>query len=212
MDIKKTLIAVWITAGILGVIAYFVVFYSGGNYIVKESGNTGSSSFPAASSTALLPASSTTGIASGTPSSTAIDTPGGSSESFASTYSSPAASWKEGNETMSITGASLQGNQLTLDLEIDMGPSMECVPMNMRLLADEEGDLVAPATTQFSFPETGTCEGAPNATYGGENVVFTVDPGAFPAFVTTGGTSNIFLQISTTTNGGLTVQQPSQSG
>lgn len=215
MNTKNILIATWITAGILGVIAYFTVFYTSGNYIVKEKANnapTNVYSTPTSTASSTIGLGGSTSTVSSTTSGTALGT-GGVNETYASIYSSPAAQWQEGGETMSITGASLRGNQLTLDLEIDMGGKMECVPMNLRLLADESGTLQAPATAQFSFPETGTCQGAPDATYGGQEVVFTIgNTIAFPLFITTGGASNIFLQVSTTTDGGISVILPQQSG
>ena len=109
-------------------------------------------------------------------------------------------------------GATLQGNQLTLNLAIAMGNIAQCIPLNIRMLQDEQGDLAAPITPQFTFPESGACTGAPGATYTDQQVVFTVDPTMFPLFLTTGGASNIFFQIATTTAGGLTVNVPQKSG
>jgi hypothetical protein len=113
---------------------------------------------------------------------------------------------------MSVTGASLSGTQLTLDVQVQMGSASECVPMNMRLVTDENGDLAAPLTAQFAFPDTGTCNGTPDQTYSDQQVVFTVpNPTAFPFILTSGGTANLIFEVATDTSGSLTVQLPPES-
>jgi hypothetical protein len=118
----------------------------------------------------------------------------------------------EGNETISIAAANLNGSQLTLTLSVQMGSVAECVPLNVRLVADEEGDLTAPLTAQFTFPDTGTCEGTPGVTYNDQQIVFNVDPTTLPLIFTTGGTSNKFFELSTTPQGGITITPPPTSG
>ena len=69
----------------------------------------------------------------------------------------------------------------------------------------------SPATTNFPL-STRTCEGTPNTIYPSEPLTFTVDPANMPFLSLTGGTSNIYFEVSTTTNGGLDVALPQQSG
>jgi hypothetical protein len=121
--------------------------------------------------------------------------------------------WQERNETMSITGATVAGIQLTLNVQVAMGSASECVPLNLRLVADENGNLSPPITGQYTFPDTGTCNGTPGETYSGQQVVFTLtEPIAYPFILTTGGASNILFEIETTPAGGLVVQLPPRAG
>ena len=161
------------------------------------SSSTQSSTIPTSTSTVL----------SGTPT-------GNPAQSIYSTdYAIPyPVTWTEGDASISVMGAALQGNQLVLKLAVAVGNTTQCIPLNIRMLLDEQGNLAAPITPQFTFPESGACEGAPGATYTDQQAVFDVDPTAFPLFFTTGGASNIFFQISTTTYGGLNVNIPQTSG
>src|SRR5581483_10472127 len=109
MDTKKILIVTWITASILGLISYFVVFYTSGNYIVRQNNTTPPISVT--SSTAQYPTSSTsTAFGGGIPGSS-TSTPSSSTnpsfDSYASNYPSPVVRWTEGKESLAITGASL---------------------------------------------------------------------------------------------------------
>jgi hypothetical protein len=210
---KRALIILSSIAVGLGIISFFVVFYSGGTYLVNSplpSDSTYASSTASTSSTA----SSTLADAS----SSASSTNGGLSDNsstlaeYASDYSQPPIAWSEGAETLSVTGATLSGSQLTLKLSVQMGSAAECVPLNVRLVADEKGNLAAPLNAQFAFPESGTCEGTPGATYGDQEIVFTVDPATLPLVFTTGGTSNKFFELSTTPQGGITIAPPPTSG
>lgn len=208
---KLTLIILASAAVVLGLIAFFVVFYGGGTYAVVSNGS-GTFGAGSTSTTPLLALSPPSSTASSTTLST-LSVASGTSASFATNYSSPPVTWTEGNETMAVEGASFDGvSQLTLMLQVVMGTSTECVPLNLRLLIDEEGDLAAPETTQFTFPESGNCEGASGATYNSVPVIFTVDPTKFPLFITTGGASNIFLEVATTSYGGVEVTLPSTQG
>ncbi len=224
MSLKKILLIIAVVDLVLATIAYFVVFYNTpGTYDVATS--------PLPTTSTVLP-SSTLGLAPGVGSSTASSTTsstiptstvgayptstptGNPSQSiYASDYAPPyPVNWIESNASMSIMGASLQGNQLTFELAIAVGDTTQCIPMNMRMLVDEQGDLATPETPQFTFPETNSCEGAPGATYTDQQVVFNVDPTMLPLFFTTGGASNIFFEVATTTGGGLDVSVPSASG
>ena len=202
---KRALIILSSLAAILGVISFFVVFYSGGNYVVSSPLPSNSTYSTSTAANASSSASSTLANASSTSGSSTL-------AEYASDYSQSPVSWGEGAETISITGANLSGSQLTLKLSIQMGSVAECVPMNVRLVANEKGDLTAPLTTQFSFPESGTCQGTPGAAYSNQEIVFTVDPTTLPLVFTTGGTSNKFFELSTTPQGGITIAPPPTSG
>lgn len=197
--IKTSLIVLSAAALALGILTAFVVFYPTGSYqpvVVQSTGTVSFSNLP--SSTA-----SSTSASSTTPMSTPT-VPGG----FASNYASPyPVTWIEGHETFSITGASSQGNQLTLSLTIQVGNVSECVPINLRLVADEFGTLKAPDS-----PDTQNCNGTPGATYS-QSVVFAIDSSTTAPFLfTTGGTSNIFFNVATSTTGGVDIALPSHSG
>jgi hypothetical protein len=215
-DLKTVLVTLVCVTIVLGLVAFYVVFLSdGGTYVVS------SNSGPNAAIFSL----STTSIASAMPSSTASSSLAiaSSSTSAASSTASTTLdaaspdmtpiSWQEGNEAMSVTGATLVGTQLTLDMQVQMGSASECVPMNMRLIADEQGDLSPPITSQFMFPDTGTCTGTPGEIYTDQQVVFSVaDPTAFPFVLTTGGIANMFFEVDQNQDGTLSVQLPPSAG
>lgn len=205
---RTTLIVLGAIAALLGVITYFVVFRGSGNYVVT--GNTASSA-----PSALIPVSSTLAIATNTASSTASSGPSvfiNPKAQFSSTFTFPPVTWKEGGATLSITGASFMGTTLTLSLGVQMGGSNECVPLNIRLAAGETGALTPPQTTNFAFPESGTCVGHAGSIYKNQAVTFTVDPSAFPLLMTTGGNANIYFTVATSTGGGMDVEIPERSG
>jgi hypothetical protein len=99
-------------------------------------------------------------------------------------------------------------------VNVMVGSIPQCVPINVRLISDEQGDMVTPTSpTQTNFPLiTSTCEGTPNTLYPGQPLTFTVDPANMPFLFLTGGTSNIYFEVTTTTSGGLDVAIPQQSG
>jgi hypothetical protein len=114
---------------------------------------------------------------------------------------------------MSITDAVISGSQLTLGVQVAMGSASECVPLNLRMIADEQGDLSPPITPQFTFPDTGTCNGTAGETYSAQPIVFTLaNPGVFPIILTTGGTANILFEVDQNPDGSLTVELPPSSG
>jgi hypothetical protein len=209
---KIVLIFLGSLAVILGIFAYFAVFGPPtGSYAVSPIGNASSDATNAAP---FVFASST--IASGT-TATGSDTSSSSSGSagdgsFASVFSTPTLSWHEGNAKLSITGVSLDNAQMTFALSIQTGAAPECVPLNLRLIADEEGDLTPPNPSSFTFSDSGNCNGAPNETYPDQTAIFTVDPARFPLLFTTGGSSNIFFEVVTSTNSNLSVIFPGTSG
>ncbi len=210
MNLKNVLITLVCVAVVLGGITFFVVFYGGGGtYVVNSPLGSDAEVF----STSTIDMASSTAFASSTVSSTLSLASTTATSSIISDAGEAPISWQEGNEMMSVTGASLMGTQLTLDVQVVMGSASECVPMNMRLVTDEEGDLAAPITSQFTFPDTGTCYGTPGQTYAAQQVVFTIaDPTAFPFVLTTGGTSNVIFEVQTDpSSGNLMVELPPRS-
>ena len=220
MSLKKVFIVLVVLDVVLGIIAYVVVFYSSpGTYDVAALPIPATTILPATSTIALAAPSSTatsteTSISSGigmatTSIGTILGNP--STANYGTAYGIPyPVNWAEGDASISVMAASLQGNQLTFNLVVAMGNTMQCVPLNIRMLVDEQGDLVAPVTPQFTFPESNACQGAPGATYTDQAIVFDVDPTAFPLFFTTGGASNLFFQVATTSDGGLTATIPNR--
>lgn len=222
MTLKNVLITLSIVAAVMVAITFYVVFVSGGGtYVVSSSsddgGIFGTSTLGEATVTASSTASSTL-ISSST-------TAAASSSSATSTATEPAATpgstaigaapitWTQGNETLAVTGAQISGAQLTIDVQVQMGAASECVPLDMQMIADENGDLAPPITQQFTFPDTGTCTGTQGETYAAQPVVFTLpDPGTFPIILTTGGAANILFEVDQNPDGSLTVQLPPNTG
>ena len=119
--------------------------------------------------------------------------------------------WSQGDETITIANVAISGSQLTLGAQVTMGSASECVPLTMRLIADEQGDLSPPITSQFTFPDTGTCNGTAGEIYSAQSIVFTLaDPNAFPIVLTTGGNANLLFEIVQNPDGSLTAQLPPQ--
>jgi hypothetical protein len=223
MSLKKILLIIVVADLVLATIAYFVVFYNTpGTYEVATSPIPTTSTILSSSSIALasgtasssIPTSTATiGSASSSTGATGTSSGNPSQSVYATAYAFPyPLNWSEGDASISIMGAALQGNQLTLELAVAIGNSMQCVPLNVKMLIDEQGDLASPITPQFTFPETNSCEGAPGATYTDQQAIFNVDLTAFPLFFTTGGASNIFFQVATTTDGGVSVTTQNTSG
>jgi hypothetical protein len=208
MNLKTTLITLSCIAGLLIVITFYVVFYgAGGTYVVSSFGSdagifatsTGVQAGGAASSTT----SSTLALAS-----SSGDSDTSSSLSSASLDAAPV-TWTQGNETLSVINAAVSGSQLTLGVQVTMDSVAECVPLTLRMIADEQGDLSPPITQQFTFPDTGTCNGTPGETYSAQPVVFALsDPATFPILLTTGGTANILFEVAQNPDGSLNVQLP----
>jgi hypothetical protein len=79
----------------------------------------------------------------------------------------------------------------------------------MRLVADEQGNLSPPITSQLTFPDTGTCTGTAGETYSAQPIVFDLaSPDAFPIVLTTGGTANTLFEVAQNSDGSLSVQLP----
>jgi hypothetical protein len=215
MNLKNILITLSCVAGVLFIITFYVVFYgSGGTYVISSSLGSGAGIFSTSTSTIAS--------ASGAASSTASSTLAEASSSASSTEGGPSTgtqtgaasiSWTQGGNTLSIVGASLSGSQLTLDVQIAMGSTPGCVPLTMRLIADEQGNLSAPITPQFTFPDTGSCNGTSGETYSAQPVTFTLNsPVVFPVVFTTGGTANTIFEVDQNADNSLTVQLPPSAG
>jgi len=204
----NALFAVLACAAIVLGIAAFVAIFGAGTQVVQPQ-NTGG---PVGSSTVtlILPSSTaSSSLAAGSNASSTVF------QSFSSNFSSPyPVTWSEGQSSFAISGATLTGNELTLMVNVTLGEIPQCVPVNIRLISDEEGDMVAPtspASTNFLL-NTSTCEGTANTLYPAEPLTFTVDPTNAPFLFLTGGTSNVYFEVSTTTDGGLDVAIPQSSG
>ncbi len=199
-------------AAALGITAYLVIF-GVGTQVVQPGLSTSTVAAPTSSVAFVFPTStasssaSSTGISSGTAAS--------STGTFSSTFSAPyPVSWNDGESSFAVSGATLNGNELTLFVNVTLGTLPECVPINIRLISDEQGDTAAPdSPNQTNFPlGTSTCEGDANAVYPNQPLTFTVDPTNQPFLFMTGGTSNIYFEVSTTTTGGINAALPQQSG
>jgi hypothetical protein len=215
MNLKNVLITLSIVAVILVAITFYVVFYgNSGTYVVSSDLGPNADIF--STSTTNVINTSTLAIATGTTSSAASSSLAVASDTTATSSIETGAvpiTWTQGNETLSITNAAISGPQLTLGVQVAMGPVSECVPLNLRMIADEQGDLSPPITPQFNFPDSGTCNGTPGETYSAQPIVFTLaNPGVFPVILTTGGTANILFEVDQNPDGSLTVQLPPSSG
>jgi hypothetical protein len=215
MNLKNILITLSIVAVVLVAITFYVVFYgSSGTYVVSS--NLGPNADIFATGTVNVAATSSLALTTGTASSTTVpSTLAVATDTATSSIETDTApiTWTQGNETLSITGAAIAGPQLTLDVQVTMGRASECVPLNLRMIADEQGNLAPPITSQFTFPDTGTCNGTAGETYSAQSIVFTLaNPGVFPVILTTGGTANILFEVDQNPDGSLSVQLPPSSG
>lgn len=193
------------TALALCILTIIIVFYPTGSYqpVIVQGPTTASfSNLPTSTASSTVNVSTTPTILP----------PG----SFSSEYPAPyPVAWTEGHENFSVTGATLQGNQLTFSLAIKMSNVSECVPVNLRLVADESGTLMPPSSPTggtFTFPDTQNCGGTPGATYS-QSVTFTVAPSVVAPFLfTSGGASNVFFTVATNTANRLDIVLPGNAG
>lgn len=122
-------------------------------------------------------------------------------------FSSPyAVTWKDSEVTFVLTGAALDASTLTLRLTVTTPNYAICAPLRLRRLVNEAGDLMAPLTKGFSFPDTGSCTGSARTTYENQEVVFAVRRENAPFIFTTTGSANLFFIISLSENGTLSVE------
>ncbi len=212
MDLKKILIVFASIAAILGVAAIFVVFYNPNISVIP--GNTTSSSLFSVmknnvSSTIKGIGNAFSGNQSSTTATENQSTTAAITQ-FSNTYAWPyPLQWTEGESTLVITSAAIQENKLTLGVVVHIGNTSECVPANIGLVIDESGNLGTPTPSQFSFPDTNSCNGTANMTYDPQIISFTLDNTITPPLLlTTGGASNIFFEIATTTSGGINISLP----
>ncbi len=142
--------------------------------------------------------------------------------------------WEENGVEFSLTGVSLgkipassglwkipgvsysAGEEifaLVLDLKIKITePFGTGVPLNLRRLLNEEGELLAPNTKGFVFPDSGGDFGKPNQIYENQKVVFVVPESAKEFNITTGGKTNIFFTITVSGDGSLKVEKNLEVG
>ena len=199
---KKVLIILVLLAVVLGIVAYFAVF--SGTQIIKPAENsTGQTPMFIANTTTSVTSSGTSTISTG------------SSPIFQTTFTAPyPVTWTEGQTQFAVVGASFNNNELTVTLNIQSGNSVNCIPVDLRLVMDEQGDMEAPsvpASPNFPLGGDTVCAPAPNTAYTNQPVTFSVDPANSPYVLTTGDASNIYFEIATTTNNGLNVSVPQQS-
>ncbi len=219
--IRTALILLSLIAAALGVLTAVVVFYPVGSYQAiapQMPSTTTSTDFGTGSSVGSATASSTQNAFAISTSGTGTLSGGGgtgASGQFGSEFSPPyPVTWTEGKEQFAVIGASFRDGELALSLSIQMGNDSECVPVNVRLVVDEAGTLRAPespAGAMFAFPDTQTCNGTPGALYS-ESLVWKIGSMPSPYLLTTGGTSNIFFSVATSSAGGVDVALPSRSG
>jgi hypothetical protein len=105
---------------------------------------------------------------------------------------------------------------LTLHLKIsnNLTYGQASVPMNLRRLLNEEGDLAAPSMKQFVFPGTGGSGINSNITLSDQKVVFVVPETDKEFIITTGGSSGIFFSVTVQSDGSIKVNKEptSESG
>ncbi len=121
-------------------------------------------------------------------------------------------SWKEGSTVISIQKATFADSKLTLFVRVVNPGSSRCVPLNLGLIKDESGNVQKPDTTTFAFPLSKGCQIPANTNYDNQPVVFTLSKPTFPLLFSTQGESQLFFEVSTTTNKGLKVELPATVG
>jgi len=94
---------------------------------------------------------------------------------------------------------------LILHLKINTHNSVDCFPLNLRRLLNEEGDLLSPNTSQFRF-KSGGCFMDANQVYPDNQVIFVVPETEREFYITTGGASNIYFTITILADGSVKVQ------
>ena len=223
---KFTLITLVSVAAVLGIITYFALFSgpqiiqpnqaSQNSQVAQTSTQATGSVRSTATSSAFLTGDGLNG--NGTNSTSTSDT-----SSYQTTFSAPyPITWSEGQPQLAIMAAVLQTDQLILSVNIQMGPAAQCVPVNLRLITDEQGDMQAPsapAAPNFPLAADGTCQGDAETAYS-ESVSFTVPSGAAangsdaggPWLFSTGDPANGFFEVATTTAGGLQITVPQKNG
>jgi hypothetical protein len=210
---KAALIILVSLAVVLGIITYFALF-SGPQIVQPIQTAQNQTSTQTASATAST--ATTSAFIGGASSSNAVTAGSSTTSGIYQTMFAPPypITWTEGQPQLAIMGGTLRDDQLTLSVNIQMGTTPQCVPINLRLITDEQGDMAAPntpASPNFPLAPDGTCEGDSETSYS-ESVTFTVNPASMPFLFSTGDPANAFFEISTTTDNGLRVDVPQKNG
>lgn len=215
INFKNLLIILSTIAFVLGATATFVVFYNP-NISANINKNSSSNSLFAI----MKNSTGTTNQNASNSNNQTINTSNNSSSIstnnanvFASSYSSPfPLQWQEGQSTLVITGASIQQNKIQFSISVQMGNQSECIPMNMRFITNESGNTENPIEQQFTFKDTNSCNGTPNTTYDKQTISFNIPQNTNAPFLfSTGGNSNIFFEVATTTDNGVSITIPTTS-
>ncbi len=120
--------------------------------------------------------------------------------------------WEDASTTFSLTGASAASGTLTLFFKINnsvikqQGASGQCIPLSMRKVANELGDLMPPAERSWTADE-GNCL-VNSQTYLNRTLTFPLDPGEADMTFTSGGTANTFFLVHVAPDGSVTATLP----
>ena len=122
-------------------------------------------------------------------------------------FSSPyPLTWQDSGINFSLTGAALYSDNLALRIRVKMPNKSLCVPINILRLVDEAGNFAPPITKEFSFPDSGSCNGTAGTTYENQEVAFGIRLDETPFTFTTGGTSNIFFFVHVSNKGEISIE------
>ena len=211
---KISMISLSVLIVILGTIIYIEMFgipFGISYTLISNSPTTSGPSHQSQSSP--LSTSTITYNGSSAASSTNGTLPNSADETLSSgVFTTSPMSWSDGGAVFSINRVMLRENQLSFTLTVQIGDSPTCVPLNLRLIADESGNLQKPDTRDFALPKSGDCNGAPDAIYPNQIVTFTITPVNFPLLFTTNSDSDKFFEIVNTANGELRIELPGTSG
>jgi|SRR3989344_60026 len=100
---------------------------------------------------------------------------------------------------------------LVMDLHIRSQVASTCVPMNIRRLLNEEGDVARPNTTQYIFSTSGGCTIYPSEP-SDQQVIFVVDPSDKEFVILTGDSSNTSFTVKLLDNNSLKIEKTGTSG
>lgn len=127
-------------------------------------------------------------------------------------FSSPyPLTWQDSGINLSLTSIALYADSIALRIKIKMPNKSLCVPINIRRLVDEAGNFAPPAAKEFSFPDSGNCNGTAGTTYENQEIVFSIRPDETPLTFTTGGRSNIFFFVHISESGEISIERAPES-
>jgi hypothetical protein len=122
--------------------------------------------------------------------------------------------WEDASTSFDLTGVAIGAvtstDQVALTFKINntVSPSSQetsnCVPLYIRRVLDEQGDLQAPDQNTWTLPGDYCVQG--NQAYFNQIITFPIMASETSFLFTTGGTSNIYFEIAVI-NGTLKVQQ-----